>query len=183
MGAVAVAAGEYLCLSAPALSFQAPKAMDDPQNNRQKLILEAARLSERNLEAELAISIAADQRAAGLCGFLITALSIVASFSGHVQNKAGVFFSIFLLMIALILAGMSMRSIKMRAPGARFSDCEDEISKKVPIEDLMMAYGQFNDLHSRENRAKISRNARLFNGSLAFSFSSVVIFSMIRLVE
>ena len=136
-------------------------------NNRTELIHEAYRQSEKNLESDISLGIAADQRAMGFCGWMVAAAALLIGLAGNAANavnSVGIHYvgALFLILAAL-LAGYSARPVIMRAPGAKFSGFTSDIEGDVAMSDVLMEMGGHNDEQSEENRKKLKSNGRLIS--------------------
>lgn len=143
-------------------------------NNTSDIIREAFNQSEKNLEFEISLGVAADQRAMAFCGWMVGASALLTGLAENSDSSGGSLYSgAFFLILSAALAGYSARPIQMRAPGAKFSDLEEDIQKDVPFNDVLTEMGSHNDKDSTENRAKLA-----FNGKLILASYCIAIFGL-----
>ena len=153
-------------------------------DNQTKLIREAFTQSEKNLESDISLAMAADQRAMGFCGWMVAAAALLIGLAE--SSKAGMgelYLGAIYLIIAAILAGYSAMPIKMRAPGAKFSDLETDIEDDVPLNNVLKEMGAHNDSQSAENRRKLALNGKLIMRSYAIASLGLSIPIISKLLE
>ncbi len=149
-------------------------------NNKSYIIHEAYRQSEKNLEYEISLGIAADQRAMAFCGWMVGAAALLTGLaSGSANNRGALYIGAFFLIFSAALAGFSARPIQMRAPGAKFSDMEKDIKDDVPLDEVLVEMGSHNDKDSLKNRKKLAFNGKVILASylVAIVGLSIPIFS------
>jgi len=142
-------------------------SIDPSREDREfQLLVEACRLSEKNLENEIAIALAADQRAASFCGLIVASIAILVGLSENIRDSVSLTLSVGAFALSAVFAGAATRSVKVHAPGFKFDDFSEDISQARAMKDVLKDIGRHYDAGSKINRNVISRNARLFNFSL-----------------
>lgn len=139
------------------------------------LVREAFRLAEVNLQSEMSIALAADQRALAFCSLLIAAIAIVVGTGGMANFGPSQGFALLFLTLAAIFAAFSARSAKIVVPGMLFEAFERDLSSNRSVEETLTELGSHYNESSVSNRKLIARNARVFNGSLFAALCGLVL--------
>jgi len=130
-------------------------------DNKSQLILEAYQRSERMLQAQLTMALAADARALTFSGLLLAAASILggmASGGGSVSLVAGA--GALPLVIAAGLAGFSARPVDFYIPGGKYEQIQHDIDTNRGQMDLLSDLAQKNDKSIRHNSKLLRSNGR-----------------------
>jgi hypothetical protein len=139
-----------------------------------QVLLEACRLAEKNLENEVAIALAADQRATSFAGLIVATIAVLVGLNSNFFENFWLSASIFAFAISAVLSGAAARSVKVHTSGFRFDAFDEDISNKRPIKDILRDIGSYYDEGSKHNRAVIRRNSRFFNLALLLSAFGLV---------
>jgi hypothetical protein len=137
------------------------------------ILHEAYRQAEKRLEWQFTSAIAADQRAVSIAGFLVGASAIIAALAERALAPAALLVGAMGLLLAAFLAWSSARPQSFFAPGAKFSDFEDDLAQAVNMDVVMTQIGGFHDKHIDTNNAAMLRCARLMHWSFRVAVLSV----------
>ena len=138
--------------------------------NKDKIVREAFRLAELNLQTQLKLMIAADQRATTFSGILIAAVAVVATMYDKDTSHWNDDFSLLLLAVAASFSVFAARSVQVVAPGLKFDNFSTDISSSREYLTVLSELGKQYDACADNNRKIIKRNAKLYNASLAIAF-------------
>lgn len=137
--------------------------------NANLLFSESLRLAERNLESELQLMIAADQRSTTFCGILLATLGVVSSLYNASTNTWYDDLSLIFLGLAAGLSAYSARSVKIFATGRRFQSFEDDLKSGRNADAVLKELALQYDKSSEHNRQVLRSNARFANLSLSLA--------------
>lgn len=143
-------------------------------DNKEKLILEAYRLSEARLGSQASLAIAADARAMSFAGLCLAAASILTGLGATTTGFESAFLGATLLVFSSILAWYSARPINFYVVGSKFSDFDGDIAGGVNFSESVAENGAFNDKHIKYNTVVLDNNASMF--STAFLVAILAIF-------
>lgn len=129
--------------------------------NREKLILETLRQSEKLLDAQLQIAVAADSRAMTFCGLTIAAASLLVGLADRTSFPLPMYIAALLLFIAAVLAGLSARPVNWHAPGQKAADFDDDIEAARTLIEVAADMCSHNDEYITHNANILRLNGRL----------------------
>lgn len=149
--------------------------------NREKLILEAYRLSEERLQCQQTLALAADARAVnfGVAMFAIAAL--LAGLSVDSAYQAALLSTSALVVCAGAVAGYSAKPIEFGAPGARYRSLGEDIRRDRPFEDVIEQLGTFNDEAIDENDEAMKANRELMYCAYVMCLCSPILGVLVNL--
>ncbi len=142
--------------------------MIDAENNSE-LIDEGFRLAEKNLDSQISLALAADQRSITFCGILIAAIAIATSVNGGSAQSVIPSLGIVLLGISAGISAYSARPVKVFPSGYEISGIEEDLAENRSPSATRLDLAKEFEKSSRHNREVIKKNARAFKWALITS--------------
>lgn len=134
---------------------------------------EAYRQVELRLQSQLSAAIAADQRALGFAGMLVTAASILTGLAPGAAWGLGMLIGAGGFALAAAIAWVSARPVSFYMPGALYEDFAEDIAKNAPLGQVQAHLGRYHDQHANANDALMKRNARLVLAAFVLALVSL----------
>ncbi|WP_146193122.1 hypothetical protein [Maritimibacter sp. 55A14] len=128
----------------------------------EKLLMEAYRLAEQNVQSQVDLALAADQRAASFCGLCIAAIAALVGLTDNQNTEWHTGIAAAMLSISAFLSAFALRPVKFHIRGLPFENFKEDIENKREFSEVIEDLGQIYDNLISENRKRIKRNARCF---------------------
>lgn len=140
----------------------------DEHDTGDLVLAEACRLAERNLDKEMQLALAADQRATSFTGLVLASISITIGLSDEMMESLPLIVAVLLLAISAVLSGAAARPTMLNV-SFQFRSFETDLRERYSIDKVRRQIGEIYDDYSDENRKVLKFNSRLFRTSLVFA--------------
>lgn len=114
-------------------------------DNKEKLILEAYRLSQERLQCQQALALAADARAINFCVAMFAIAALLTGLSDGSSYQWGLLASAGCCIVAGVVSGFSAAPVEFGAPGSRFSAFDEDFEQNTDYLSVIEELGSHND--------------------------------------
>ena len=153
--------------------------METPENEKlnlrdERLVLEAYRLAEQNLQSQVDIALAADQKSATFCGLVVAALAALVGLSDLDNSHWTLSVSTLLLTASAVASALSLRPVQFFVRGLPFENFNDDIEASRDFLEVVKELSGIYDDCLTANKNKIRSNARLFRIAVYTALAGIV---------
>ena len=138
-------------------------------NEYQEHAREVLRQSEMQLQSQLQLALAADQRAVTFASFIIPTTSALFAFALTTKDPALQWGSVVVVVLLVVAAGISLytaRPVRFQVPGTNASDWWDDI-RAVPLAESIRQASVHCDCYISENEQILDSNGSLTRWAFA----------------
>ncbi len=151
--------GEVLPLGSPEKSTSENSTSE---NSEERLLLEAYRLVQQNLQSQVIFALAMDQKSVTFCGLVVASLAALIGFSVGKNLHWSLELSMAFFAVSSACSALAIRPIKFFVPGLPFENFDDDITSKRLFLDVVKEYGRLLDECLEKNEKKMAGNTFLF---------------------
>lgn len=152
--------------------------LETPELENGRVIEEAYRLAEQNLQSQLDIALAADQRSVSFCGLVIAAVAAIIGLTDNNNLSWILGLSTLLLTSSAIMSALSFRPASFYVRGLPFENFKSDISDNKNYTEVISELASiYDDLISKNNKT-IARNAKFFRFSLYLALLGLVLITV-----
>jgi len=149
----------------------------------ERVLLEAYRLAEQNLQSQLDIALAADQRAATFCGLVVAALAALVGLSDGGYENWFISASIMFFALSAVLSARAFMPVDFFVRGLPFDNFAEDINNKRNFSEVIGELAGHYDDCLAKNADRIKSNANLFRTALFCSLGGIVLLTIPTVLE